>query len=860
MSAGSIVIDLLMRTGSFTTDTQRSAKDLEKLKKEALATGRALGDAFKSLAAAVGITATAAGLAALTQSAIDAADELDDLAQKTGIAVESLSALAYVANVEGVAVEALSGSLAKLARSMSDAARGSKEQAGAFAALGVAVQNSDGSLRSTDAVLRDIAQRFAGYEDSAEKAALAQAIFGKSGADLIPLLNYGAEGLDRMTQEAQRLGLVISTETAAAAAEFNDTLTKIRTVSQQVGLSLAGELLPPLQAIADEFLKGRQEGGGFSEMLAGGLRNTLQAVAVLASDFVFVIKGIGRELGALAAQAVELPSALLKRDFTGFRAISDAVKDDGVRARAELDAFQRRVLGINEQTSGSFRPSQNYGEGSQPGKVSAPRLAGTGSDAELRKRLDGEIKAIREFADQQRDAYEFAQGYVDAVMSEGAINLQAAFAEQRRIREDALQATIAGFNQEIAALQAYRAKVTGAERIDAENKIAEVTAKRAEAMTRAAQDSVIAAQREAVELKRLGEAYDDLRARVLELTGDDRGAAAIRNSRAAEDARRLITQQGGDPALADRYAELLNQTAELNQVQREYNELLERARLAEEDLLLIQQTGGASELDTMREIGAVRQRALSDMAALVNKARELAAALGTPEAALFADNLAAAMRRATAEVDPLLVRVREVGREAADTIASGFAGAITQGKGLRSTIAGIGRDLEAILTRQFITKPLADFLSGAFTGGGGGSGLGGLFGSLLGAFAGSGGAVNLGTATGADLSLFYAANGAAFNGAGRVTAFASGGVVTGPTPFTYSGGKRGVMGEAGSEAILPLKRGTDGKLGVAAAGNAGMTVSVTNNFTLQGQVDRRTQAQIAADVGRSVQIAMRRNA
>lgn len=388
MSAGSIIVDLLLRTGSFSTDTARSAKDLEKLKKEALATGRALGDAFKSLAAAVGITATAAGLGALTQSAINAADELDDLAQKTGITVESLSAMAYVANVEGVAITDLSGSLAKLSRSMSDAARGSKEQAGAFEAIGVAVQNSDGSLRSTDAVLRDIAQRFAGYGDSAEKAALAQAIFGKSGADLIPLLNYGAEGLDRMTKEAERLGLVISTETAAAAAEFNDTLTKIRTLSQQVGNSMAVELLPPLKAIADEFLKVRQEGGGFSDLLAGGLRNTLQAVAVLASDFVFVVQGIGRELAALAAQAVELPQAILKRDFSGFRAISDAVKEDGVRARAELDAFQRRVLGVQETISGSFRPSQNYGDGTSPARRAAPRLASTGPDAKLPARPD----------------------------------------------------------------------------------------------------------------------------------------------------------------------------------------------------------------------------------------------------------------------------------------------------------------------------------------------------------------------------------------------------------------------------------------------------------------------------------------
>ena len=89
-------------------------------------------------------------------------------------------------------------------------------------------------------------------------------------------------------------------------------------------------------------------------------------------------------------------------------------------------------------------------------------------------------------------------------------------------------------------------------------------------------------------------------------------------------------------------------------------------------------------------------------------------------------------------------------------------------------------------------------------------------------------------------------------------AFASGGVVNAPTPFTFGTNRLGVMGEAGPEAVLPLKRGSNGQLGVQMSG-MGRPVQVINNFTIQGSVDRRTQQQIGAEVGFAVNRAVARN-
>ncbi|NKX46308.1 phage tail tape measure protein [Roseicyclus persicicus] len=86
---------------------------------------------------------------------------------------------------------------------------------------------------------------------------------------------------------------------------------------------------------------------------------------------------------------------------------------------------------------------------------------------------------------------------------------------------------------------------------------------------------------------------------------------------------------------------------------------------------------------------------------------------------------------------------------------------------------------------------------------------------------------------------------------GRVMPFARGGVVQGPTPFPMRGGM-GLMGEAGPEAIMPLRRGPDGRLGVAAAGGGAPVQVVMNITTPDVQGFQRSQTQIAAQMGRAL--------
>ena len=128
--------------------------------------------------------------------------------------------------------------------------------------------------------------------------------------------------------------------------------------------------------------------------------------------------------------------------------------------------------------------------------------------------------------------------------------------------------------------------------------------------------------------------------------------------------------------------------------------------------------------------------------------------------------------------------------------------------------------------------------------------------ALLGDFGKSGNLGGLaGDAVGFFTKLFAgSAKGNAF-GPGGMLAFASGGIVNGATPFAFGGGRLGVMGEAGPEAIMPLKRGRDGTLGVGG----GIVVNQTINLSTSGPTDRRSIAQLQTAVGLATQRAIARN-
>lgn len=189
-------------------------------------------------------------------------------------------------------------------------------------------------------------------------------------------------------------------------------------------------------------------------------------------------------------------------------------------------------------------------------------------------------------------------------------------------------------------------------------------------------------------------------------------------------------------------------------------------------------------------------------------------------AAGFATEIAAASR-ALREMDGSALKLS---RSLSSSLRSAFEKAVFGGEKLTDVF----RDLAASVAGRVLNaaiKPVTSSLSQGFTG---------LFGGLTGAIG----------------SAFGFADGAAFS-AGRVRAFAQGGVVGGPTLFPMRGGV-GLMGEAGPEAVMPLTRGADGRLGVAMQGGQGARPVIVNIRTPDIEGFRASRGQVSAQLARAV--------
>lgn len=246
-------------------------------------------------AAAAGLAAAAVSAAALTaalgvavKGAIDHADALSKTAQKAGVTTEALSRLDWAAKLSDVSLEQLSTGLIRLSKNMADIATGSSGPAAtAFEALGIAVTDASGQLRDSDVVFAEIADRFARMEDGATKTALATQIFGKAGAELIPMLNSGKDGLKAMADESDRLGLTIGTKTGKAAETFNDTLTRISAILQGLTNKVMEAALPALQGLADtlaspEFAQAAQT---LATNILGALDRIIEGIVAVINHF-----------------------------------------------------------------------------------------------------------------------------------------------------------------------------------------------------------------------------------------------------------------------------------------------------------------------------------------------------------------------------------------------------------------------------------------------------------------------------------------------------------------------------------------------------------------------------------------------
>src|SRR5262245_19519129 len=206
-------------------------------------------------------------------------DAIGKEAQKTGIGVEAFSGLILSAELADVSMQTLSTSLGKLSKNMVETSQGTGEAQKTFEALGISVKNTDGTLKSADQVLIEIAGKFEQTSDGATKTAAAIALLGRSGKELIPLLNAGAAGLEEMRATAERMGLVIDKNTAYQVERFNDNLKILGKTQEGITNLVIQGIIPALVRLSDMFVESATK-GDLIRTVANAIINEFKALVV----------------------------------------------------------------------------------------------------------------------------------------------------------------------------------------------------------------------------------------------------------------------------------------------------------------------------------------------------------------------------------------------------------------------------------------------------------------------------------------------------------------------------------------------------------------------------------------------------
>lgn len=216
-----------------------------------------LGTAVESLqtiAQAVGIAELASHFLELGKQALETGEQIALAAQKAGTSTEFISGLGYAAQLSGVQFDQLQTGLKFFSRAIGDTEAGIPAASRGFDALGISIKDASGQIKPTEQLLMEVADAFHSHADSAEKARIATLLFGRSGTELIPVLNQGSAGIDELMGEAKKMGLVLDDASAHSMRDAEEALKRLKASGEGAALQFMAGMVPSLEAVANALL------------------------------------------------------------------------------------------------------------------------------------------------------------------------------------------------------------------------------------------------------------------------------------------------------------------------------------------------------------------------------------------------------------------------------------------------------------------------------------------------------------------------------------------------------------------------------------------------------------------------------
>lgn len=323
---------------------QEASKSIEQHAEAWQATGMKLTVAGAAIVAAVGATVAAA---------VKFGSEMHTMSQRTGISAEALAKLKYAAEQSGASFESLTSGLKFLSRNMADAAGGTGEAAQAFKALGISVKDAEGNLRPANEVLLEAADKLKGVENDTQRTALALKLFGRGATELIPMLREGAAGIEKLGQEAERLGIVMDDKAAAAAERLGDQLAALKGSVTGIAINIGAALLPVIERLVNAAIN-------VTTRIVAWIRENEDLVRIIGT-VALIIGGLITTVGtfalgaAVAMKAVALLTAAIALLTSPVGLVIAGIVALGIAIAAAIryfDDFSRAAKGLGQIIAG----------------------------------------------------------------------------------------------------------------------------------------------------------------------------------------------------------------------------------------------------------------------------------------------------------------------------------------------------------------------------------------------------------------------------------------------------------------------------------------------------------------------------
>lgn len=296
-------MELFKLVGSIAVDNASANKSIDDTTKKTSNLGNKLGSGIKTAAkwgakiATAGVAAgtiAAGGVMKLSNSSASAADRIDKMSQKIGISRKSYQELDFACSQSGTSVDSLKMGIKTLTSVMDTTAAGTSKSKTALEQLGVAATDSSGKLRGQEEVMWECFSKLQSLGNQTEKARLATELFGKSGSELMPMLNGASGSIEEMRKKANELGLVMSDKAVDSGVKFTDSMDQAKRSIQALANKAGSALLPSLNNIVQGFIglvTGQKKSTsqiekGFNDLIAkitSNIPKVLQVITPLAS-------------------------------------------------------------------------------------------------------------------------------------------------------------------------------------------------------------------------------------------------------------------------------------------------------------------------------------------------------------------------------------------------------------------------------------------------------------------------------------------------------------------------------------------------------------------------------------------------